>query len=177
MLTVSELKSEIKERNPINSMPVKKAEWHWVVVVHVFNFSTPEAEPDRFLRVRGHPCLQSEFRDNQGYKEKPCLNRPNPPPKPTWQIIKLDWWRPNRYTFKNTGWNKREKAVMLEGNQRSSTGCPSRRPRFSSQHLHGSSLYWLVLCVNLTEAGVLTEKGASLEEMPPWDPAVRHFLN
>jgi len=25
--------------------------------------------------------------------------------------------------------------------------------------------YWLVLCVNLTQAGVITEKGASLEEM------------
>jgi hypothetical protein len=36
---------------------------------------------------------------------------------------------------------------------------------------------WLVLCVNLTQAGVITEKGASLEEMPPGDPAVRHFLN
>jgi hypothetical protein len=28
-------------------------------------------------------------------------------------------------------------------------------------------LYWLALCVNLTQAGVITEKGASLEEMPP----------
>jgi hypothetical protein len=26
---------------------------------------------------------------------------------------------------------------------------------------------WLVLCVNLTQAGVITEKGASGEEMPP----------
>ena len=38
-------------------------------------------------------------------------------------------------------------------------------------------LYWLVLCINLTQAGVITEKGASLEEMPPGDPVVRHFLN
>ena len=37
--------------------------------------------------------------------------------------------------------------------------------------------YWLILCVNLTQAGVITEEGASLEEMPPLDPAVRHFLN
>ena len=28
-------------------------------------------------------------------------------------------------------------------------------------------LYWLVLCVNLTQAGVITGKGASVEEMPP----------
>jgi hypothetical protein len=28
-------------------------------------------------------------------------------------------------------------------------------------------VYWLVLCVNLTQAGVITEKGASIEEMPP----------
>jgi hypothetical protein len=37
-------------------------------------------------------------------------------------------------------------------------------------------LYWLVLC-QLDTAGVITEKGASVEEMPPWDPAVEHFLN
>jgi hypothetical protein len=29
------------------------------------------------------------------------------------------------------------------------------------------SVYWLVLCVNLTQAGVTTEKGASVEEMLP----------
>ena len=28
-------------------------------------------------------------------------------------------------------------------------------------------VYWLVLCVNLTQAAVITEKGASLQEMPP----------
>jgi hypothetical protein len=28
-------------------------------------------------------------------------------------------------------------------------------------------VYWLVLGVNLTQAGVITEKGASVEEMPP----------
>jgi hypothetical protein len=30
-----------------------------------------------------------------------------------------------------------------------------------------NTVYWLVLGVNLTQAGVFTEKGASLEEMPP----------
>jgi hypothetical protein len=29
------------------------------------------------------------------------------------------------------------------------------------------TMYRLVLCVNLTQAGVITEKKASLEEMPP----------
>jgi hypothetical protein len=38
-------------------------------------------------------------------------------------------------------------------------------------------LYWLVLCVNLTQARVSTEKGALVGEMPPQNPAVRHFLN
>jgi hypothetical protein len=37
-------------------------------------------------------------------------------------------------------------------------------------------LYWLVLC-QLDTAGVITEKGASVGEMPLQDPAVRHFLN
>jgi hypothetical protein len=36
-------------------------------------------------------------------------------------------------------------------------------------------LYWLVLCINLAQAGVITEKGASVGEMPPQDPAARHF--
>jgi hypothetical protein len=31
----------------------------------------------------------------------------------------------------------------------------------------GEELYWLVLYVNLTQAGVITEKGASVGEMPP----------
>ena len=38
-------------------------------------------------------------------------------------------------------------------------------------------LYWLVLCVTLTQAGVITEKGVSVGEVSPGDPAVRHFLN
>jgi hypothetical protein len=37
-------------------------------------------------------------------------------------------------------------------------------------------LYWLVLC-QLEKTGVITEKGVSVGEMPPWDPAARHFLN
>lgn len=28
-------------------------------------------------------------------------------------------------------------------------------------------LYWQVLCVSLTQAGVFTEKGASIEKIPP----------
>jgi hypothetical protein len=31
----------------------------------------------------------------------------------------------------------------------------------------GRGVYWLILCINLTQARVITEKGASLEEMPP----------
>jgi hypothetical protein len=38
-----------------------------------------------------------------------------------------------------------------------------------------SVLYWRVLGVNLTQAGVITEKGASVVEMPPRDPAVSLF--
>jgi hypothetical protein len=52
---------------------------------------------------------------------------------------------------------------------------------FLTEYIHSGTqrwhVYWLVLCVNLTQAGVITEKGASLEEMTAWDPTVRHFLN
>jgi hypothetical protein len=34
------------------------------------------------------------------------------------------------------------------------------------RRLLGSMVYWLVLC-QLDTAGVITEKGASVEEMPP----------
>jgi hypothetical protein len=37
-------------------------------------------------------------------------------------------------------------------------------------------LNWIVLC-QLDTAGVITEKGASVEEMPLRDTTVRHFLN
>jgi hypothetical protein len=43
----------------------------------------------------------------------------------------------------------------------------------SSSH----DLYWQVLCVNLTQAGVIEEKIASVGEVPPRDLAVGHFLN
>ena len=51
----------------------------------------------------------------------------------------------------------------------------SRSSQTYMQAKHPYILYWLVLCVNLTQTGIITEKGASLKEMPPWDPAVRHF--
>jgi hypothetical protein len=42
--------------------------------VHTFNPSTWEAEAGGFLS-KGQPGLQSEFQDNQGYTEKPCLKK------------------------------------------------------------------------------------------------------
>ena len=39
---------------------------------------------------------------------------------------------------------------------------------------HGGEAEW-VCCVNLTQAGFMTEKGASVGEMPS-DAAVMHFL-
>jgi hypothetical protein len=43
-------------------------------VAHTFNPSTWEAEAGDFW-VLGQPGLQSEFQDNQGYTEKPCLEK------------------------------------------------------------------------------------------------------
>ena len=46
------------------------------VVVHTVNPSTWETEAGGSLWVRGHPGLQSEFQDSQGYyTEKPCLKK------------------------------------------------------------------------------------------------------
>jgi hypothetical protein len=46
----------------------------------------------------------------------------------------------------------------------------------SRRDMQEEAMYWLVLC-QLDTAGDITEKGASVEEMPPRDPTVRHFLN
>jgi hypothetical protein len=46
-------------------------------------------------------------------------------------------------------------------------GCSDVLLRIGAGGVGKSSLYWLVLCVKLTQAAVVTEKGASLEEMPP----------
>jgi hypothetical protein len=39
------------------------------------------------------------------------------------------------------------------------------------------SIVRTVLCANLTQVGVITDKGALGEEMPASDPAIRHLLN
>jgi hypothetical protein len=41
------------------------------MVAHAFNPSTQEAEAGGFLSSR--PAWSTEFQDNQGYTEKPCL--------------------------------------------------------------------------------------------------------
>jgi hypothetical protein len=46
----------------------------------------------------------------------------------------------------------------------------------ADESIFNKGVYWLVLC-QLDTAGVITEKGASVGEMPPQDPDVRHFLN
>jgi hypothetical protein len=38
---------------------------------------------------------------------------------------------------------------------------------FQTSRKYLRSMCWLVLCVNLTQAGVITEKGASVGEVPP----------
>ena len=68
------------------------------------------------------------------------------------------------------------------GSQSLGSGEQDQQQKQKRQGMRGSEflptrLYWLVLGVNLTQAGVITEKGASFEEMPPQDPTVRHFLN
>jgi hypothetical protein len=43
------------------------------MVAHSFN---PGRQRQVDFWVRGHPGLQSEFQDSQGYTEKPCLEKP-----------------------------------------------------------------------------------------------------
>jgi hypothetical protein len=45
--------------------------------------------------------------------------------------------------------------------------CLKRQRNIFVLSLQGGKVYWLVLCVNLTQAGVITEKEAPVEEMPP----------
>jgi hypothetical protein len=65
----------------------------------------------------------------------------------------------------------REKEKMEEGEdseedeeeeKQSRSSWPGETASYKGSHL----LYWLVLCINLTQAGVITEKGASVGEVP-----------
>jgi hypothetical protein len=66
------------------------------VVAHAFNPSTREAEAGGFLSSRP-ACLQSEFQDNQGYTEKPCLEKQKQNKTKQQQQKSLNlarqWWR------------------------------------------------------------------------------------
>jgi hypothetical protein len=44
-------------------------------MVHTFNPSTYKAEAGGSLWIQDHPGIQSEFKDSQGYTEKPCLEK------------------------------------------------------------------------------------------------------
>ena len=46
--------------------------------------------------VRGQPGLQSEFQDSQGYREKPCLEKPNQPTNQPTKVMApyFLWWTP-----------------------------------------------------------------------------------
>jgi hypothetical protein len=44
------------------------------MVAHTFNPSTQEGGQADFW-VLGHPGLQSDFQESQGYREKPCLKK------------------------------------------------------------------------------------------------------
>ena len=62
------------------------------------------------------------------------------------------------------------------GKQKAKQHRPETTSLVGSRAVTGNLVYWLVLC-QLDTAGVITEKGAAVEEMPPWDTTVRHFLN
>jgi hypothetical protein len=53
----------------------KQRDFHRVVVVHIFNLITQEAEAGESLWVWGQPGLQSKFQKSQGYTEKPWLKK------------------------------------------------------------------------------------------------------
>jgi hypothetical protein len=62
-------------------------------------------------RVQGHPGLQSEFRDSQGYTEKPCLEKQKTKKQKTKKIkiIKIE----NVYYHVNSHVNIRRSDFIL----------------------------------------------------------------
>lgn len=58
------------------------------------------------------------------------------------------------------GWFEKEKGPLDD------TRTAQPRP-IGDYIIHSYYVYWLVLWVNLTQAGAITEEGASLQEMPP----------
>jgi hypothetical protein len=57
-----------------NSVTTINKNWSQAVVAHAFNPSAWKAEAGGFLSSRS--AWSTEFQDSQGYKEKPCLEKP-----------------------------------------------------------------------------------------------------
>jgi hypothetical protein len=83
------------------------------------------------------------------------------------------WFTPPPHTHPKE--KKKHRFFLKHPNQFLHPSFLSDPPTYPLPQIHIWGLYWLVLCVNLTQAGVITEKGASVEEVPPW--AVGHFLS
>ena len=52
-----------------------------MVVAHACNPCTLGGRGKQISEFKASLVLQSEFQDNQGYTEKPCLTKTNPPKK------------------------------------------------------------------------------------------------
>jgi hypothetical protein len=85
----------------IQKLP-SRAWWHTPLI--------PELRRQRQadFRVRGQPCLQSEFQNNQGYTEKPCLKQNKTKQNKTKQN-KTKQNKQNKPTKKKTTKNKKQK--------------------------------------------------------------------
>jgi hypothetical protein len=64
------------------------------------------------------------------------------------------------------GQHKGEAVLKCSYDTLKSQGSQEKQPREDINIVAHSHMYWLVLC-QLDTAGVITEKGASVEEMPP----------
>jgi hypothetical protein len=116
------------------------------VVVHTFNHSTWEAEAGR-------------FQDSQDYTEKPCLEK-----QQQQKIPYLSLYDPNKLLhlclLYQRGWMFLPQTGLHKSDAIAVCVCLCVCIHLSVY------MYWLVLC-QLDTAGVITEKGASVEEMPP----------
>ena len=80
-------------------------------------------------------------------------------------------YSPQAFVTATEGWQVQSKEEMETANENHQVSFPTPNCLCQSSHCvmvgpPSGSLYWLVSCVNLTQAGVNTEKGASVGEMP-----------
>jgi hypothetical protein len=77
----------------------------------------------------------------------------------------------------SVSWRTIDSSILYQLKQRGLKRVFASLAAYQEQKLHWLDIVLAGFVCQVDTAAVITEKGASLEEMPPWDPVEKLFLN